>query len=70
MLTPHFPNSFYRCINGYYGDPRVSAGIPCRPCPCPGPQGFGHSYADQCQLDPNTQDVVCECDDGYAGNVK
>uniref|UniRef100_A0A1B6DHB4 Laminin subunit beta-2 n=1 Tax=Clastoptera arizonana TaxID=38151 RepID=A0A1B6DHB4_9HEMI len=57
-----------RCINGYYGDPRLSAGIPCRPCPCPGPQGSGHSYAENCQLDPNTQDVICECDDGYAGS--
>lgn len=27
----------------------------------------GHSYADSCSLDSITQDVVCECFEGYAG---
>lgn len=63
-----FGHNCERCIEGYYGDPRLSADIPCRPCPCPGTIESGHSYANRCDLDPETQDVVCECDDGYAGS--
>ncbi|XP_060515754.1 laminin subunit beta-1 isoform X2 [Cylas formicarius] len=55
------------CIEGYYGDPKINVDIPCRPCPCPGPIGSNHSFADRCSLDPNTKDVVCECQLGYAG---
>ncbi|XP_075218526.1 laminin subunit beta-1-like [Lycorma delicatula] len=57
-----------RCIEGYYGDPRLGKDIPCRPCPCPGSAESGHSYAERCLLDADTQDVVCECDVGYAGS--
>ncbi|XP_046984371.1 laminin subunit beta-1 isoform X1 [Schistocerca americana] len=57
-----------RCIEGYYGDPRIGIDIPCRPCPCPGTADSGHSYATRCALDTLTQDVVCECDVGYAGS--
>ncbi|XP_046682808.1 laminin subunit beta-1 isoform X2 [Homalodisca vitripennis] len=57
-----------RCIEGYYGDPSLAGDIPCRPCPCPGTLESGHSYADHCELDPQSQDVVCECDEGYAGS--
>ncbi|KAI5734580.1 hypothetical protein M8J77_008341 [Diaphorina citri] len=56
-----------RCINGYYGDPRLGIDIPCRPCPCPGTVESGLSYADTCQLDPRSQDVICECKEGYRG---
>ncbi|XP_059469528.1 laminin subunit beta-1 isoform X2 [Neocloeon triangulifer] len=56
-----------RCIEGYYGDPRIGYDIQCRPCPCPGTVESGHSYASICALDPLTQDVVCECEHGYAG---
>ncbi|XP_050439565.1 laminin subunit beta-1-like [Adelges cooleyi] len=56
-----------RCIKGYYGDPRLGVDIPCRPCPCPGTAESGHSYAQQCALDPKTQDVYCECQEGYKG---
>ncbi|KAE8752609.1 hypothetical protein FOCC_FOCC000731 [Frankliniella occidentalis] len=56
-----------RCDSGYYGDPRLGRDIPCRPCPCPDTQESGHSFANQCSLDPYTQDVVCECQEGYAG---
>ncbi|XP_054279344.1 laminin subunit beta-1 [Macrosteles quadrilineatus] len=56
-----------KCIEGYYGDPSFSGDIPCRPCPCPKTIESGHSFADHCELDPLSQDVICECDDGYAG---
>ncbi|XP_011135440.1 laminin subunit beta-1 isoform X2 [Harpegnathos saltator] len=56
-----------RCIDTFYGDPRIGVDIPCRACPCPGTLGSGHSYADGCSLDSITQDVVCECFEGYAG---
>lgn len=60
---------FHRCNVGYYGDPRLGMDIPCRPCPCPDTQESGHSFANQCSLDPRTQDVVCECQEGYAGRT-
>ena len=56
-----------RCLDGYYGDPRLGVDIPCRPCPCPGTIESGHSYASRCSLDVQSQDVVCECQEGYAG---
>lgn len=56
-----------RCENGYYGDPRIGIGIPCRPCPCPGTAESGLSHAQTCELDPRTQNVICLCDVGYAG---
>ncbi|XP_034171779.1 laminin subunit beta-1 isoform X2 [Osmia lignaria lignaria] len=56
-----------RCIETYYGDPRIGVDIPCRACPCPGALGSGHSYADSCSLDSITHDVICECYDGYTG---
>lgn len=57
----------YRCIEGYYGDPRLEQDIPCRPCPCPGTAESGHSFARQCTLDPRTKDVHCVCQEGYRG---
>lgn len=59
----------YRCIEGYYGDPRLGIDIPCRPCPCPGTSESGHSFASRCALDPKTKDVYCECQEGYKGNI-
>ncbi|XP_050582063.1 laminin subunit beta-1 [Bombus affinis] len=56
-----------RCIETYYGDPRIGVDIPCRACPCPGTIDSGHSYAESCSLDPVTHDVICECFDGYTG---
>ncbi|XP_071040425.1 laminin subunit beta-1 isoform X2 [Parasteatoda tepidariorum] len=56
-----------RCDTGYYGDPRIGVGIPCRPCPCPGVAGSGLSHAQSCELDPRSQNVLCLCDVGYAG---
>ncbi|KAG6801748.1 laminin subunit beta-1 isoform X1 [Apis mellifera caucasica] len=56
-----------RCIETYYGDPRIGVDIPCRACPCPGTIDSGHSYAESCSLDSVTHDVICECFDGYTG---
>ncbi|XP_055926474.1 laminin subunit beta-1-like [Argiope bruennichi] len=56
-----------RCDTGYYGDPRIGVGIPCRPCPCPGVAESGLSHAQSCELDPRTQNVICLCNIGYAG---
>lgn len=56
-----------RCVEGYYGDPRLGADIPCRQCPCPGTVESNHTFARHCTLDPKTQDVFCECQKGYKG---
>lgn len=32
-----------------------------------GTRESGHSYADSCSLDSITQDVICECFEGYSG---
>lgn len=61
-------NNCDRCIEGYYGDPRLGIDIPCRACPCPGTVDSGHSYAHRCALDSKTQDVYCECQNGYKGS--
>lgn len=60
-----------QCADGYYGDPlgRLTGGIPvpCKPCPCPGVEGSGMNHAKTCRLDPRTQNVICSCQTGYAG---
>lgn len=58
------------CESGYYGDPRSGVNIPCRPCPCPGIPGEGHNFGETCSLDPRTQNVVCNCHEGHAGEFK
>ncbi|XP_076262261.1 laminin subunit beta-1 isoform X1 [Rhynchophorus ferrugineus] len=55
------------CEEGYYGDPRLGIDIACRQCPCPGPLGSNHSFADTCFLNERTKDVVCNCQTGYDG---
>lgn len=54
-------------MDGHYGDPVLGRDIACRQCPCPGTIESGHSYAATCYLDRHTNDVVCNCDTGYAG---
>ncbi|KAB7494579.1 Laminin subunit beta-1 [Armadillidium nasatum] len=56
------------CKEGFYGDPRLEVGIACRPCPCPGTVETQHSFASRCSLDSRTKDVICECEEGYAGS--
>jgi len=67
ICMPYYYLKMFRCIEGYYGDPRLGIDIPCRPCPCPGTVESGHSYAHRCALDSKTQDVFCECQIGYKG---
>ncbi len=52
-----------RCISGYYGDP--SNDVPCRLCKCPGISG--NNFAKTCNYDEFTQNLVCNCQPGYAG---
>lgn len=66
MITEKFLLS-PRCSESYYGDPRLGIDISCRPCPCPGTIEGGHSFASRCALDKQTNDVICECREGYAG---
>ncbi|XP_065087000.1 laminin subunit beta-1 isoform X1 [Ochlerotatus camptorhynchus] len=56
-----------RCLEGYYGNPLLGSEIGCRPCRCPDTIASGHSYANECVLDPKANDVICLCDQGYAG---
>ncbi|VDD96150.1 unnamed protein product [Enterobius vermicularis] len=57
-----------RCKNGYYGDPRLGANIPCKPCPCPKGPESGCQHADSCYLKSfDTKEVVCNCREGYVG---
>ncbi|GAB6026920.1 laminin beta [Chamberlinius hualienensis] len=56
------------CENGFFGDPRSGFNIPCRPCPCPGVLGEGHNFGATCLLDARTQNVICNCQEGYAGD--
>ncbi|XP_005110416.2 laminin subunit beta-1 [Aplysia californica] len=56
-----------RCEDGYYGDPRIGARIPCRPCMCPGGPGSPAQHADTCSFDPRSQQVFCNCRTGYTG---
>lgn len=58
-----------RCERGYYGSPLLvnEVSIPCRACPCPGITGSGMSHAETCDLDPRSQNVICRCKIGYAG---
>ena len=54
------------CKDSYYGIPTLEANIQCKPCPCPNTVSSGHSFADTCYLDPNTNDPVCNCQDEYS----
>lgn len=65
-----FIHSISRCIEGHYGDPRLGIDIPCRPCPCPGLAETFQSHATRCALDRVTNNVVCECEVGYAGMLR
>lgn len=56
-----------RCVEGYYGDPSLGSEVGCRPCHCPGTLASNHTHAHQCYWDPHALDMVCLCQEGYAG---
>ncbi|XP_052278966.1 laminin subunit beta-1-like [Dreissena polymorpha] len=56
-----------RCLDGYYGDPRLNVREPCRPCMCPKGPNHPAQHADSCFFDPRLEYVVCQCDTGYKG---
>lgn len=56
-----------RCMDGYYGDPRIGYRVPCQPCMCPGGPYSPAQHADSCYYDPRLEYVVCNCDIGYKG---
>lgn len=56
-----------QCIEGYYGNPLLGSEIGCRPCRCPDTIASGHTHAEQCALDPRSNDMICYCKDGYSG---
>ncbi|CAD5219384.1 unnamed protein product [Bursaphelenchus okinawaensis] len=59
-----------RCIDTYYGDPRLGVGEHCKPCPCPGGPGSGLQNANTCYLDRNALEskLKCNCKPGYTGD--
>lgn len=57
-----------RCMNGYHGNPVLGSGEHCRPCPCPGNPGSGHSNADSCHMQHSSKQIICHCKPGYAGH--
>ncbi|XP_051947740.1 laminin subunit beta-2-like [Xyrauchen texanus] len=57
-----------RCANGYYGNPVLGLGTQCRPCPCPEGPNSGRLYAASCYQDNRSQQVVCNCNQGYTGS--
>ncbi len=59
--------SWHRCANGYYGNPALGLGSPCRPCPCPEGPNSGRHFATSCYQDNRNQQVVCNCNQGYTG---
>ncbi len=59
--------SCHRCANGYYGNPALGLGSPCRPCPCPEGPNSGRHFAASCYQDNRNQQVVCNCNQGYTG---
>lgn len=63
---------FYRCANGYYGNPvlgRASSGQ-CRPCPCPDGPNSGRHFAASCYQDNRNRQIICNCNQGYTGKPK
>ncbi|XP_074646812.1 laminin subunit beta-1-like [Tubulanus polymorphus] len=58
-----------KCLTGYFGDPRLGVGPPCRPCMCPGGADSGFQHADTCTLDLVTEAMLCDCKQGFIGNA-
>ncbi|EDW76145.1 uncharacterized protein Dwil_GK14820 [Drosophila willistoni] len=56
------------CLDGYYGDPLLGSVIGCRPCRCPDTVASGLAHADGCSLDTRDNNMLCHCQEGYAGS--
>ncbi|ROL52307.1 Laminin subunit beta-1, partial [Anabarilius grahami] len=56
-----------RCVNGFYGNPVLGSGEHCSPCPCPGHPDSGHSNGASCHTDYASNQILCQCGEGYAG---
>lgn len=57
----------FRCMDGFYGNPVLGSGEHCRPCPCPGNPGSDHSNGDSCYADHASNQIICNCKQGYTG---
>ncbi|XP_022231765.2 laminin subunit beta-1 [Drosophila obscura] len=55
------------CLDGYYGNPLFGSEIGCRPCRCPETVSSGLAHADGCSLDTRNNNMLCHCQEGYAG---
>ncbi|XP_064422528.1 laminin subunit beta-1 [Latimeria chalumnae] len=56
-----------RCLDGYFGNPVLGSGEQCRPCPCPRYPGSGHYHGNSCDMDQESNEIVCHCVPGYTG---
>ena len=54
------------CLDGYYGTP--TAGIACKECMCPGGM-YGNQFGSTCYHDSRIDGVVCNCQEGYVGEL-
>ncbi|KAM9311734.1 laminin subunit beta-4 [Gastrophryne carolinensis] len=54
-----------RCLDNYFGNPLL--GQSCHRCMCPGSPTSNQFFADSCQQNSDTQEVSCNCLDGYKG---
>ncbi|XP_034447228.1 laminin subunit beta-2 [Hippoglossus hippoglossus] len=57
-----------RCVDGFFGNPVLGSGEHCRPCPCPGNPGSDHFNGHSCQADHSTNQIICNCKQGYTGS--
>ncbi|XP_051889579.1 laminin subunit beta-4 [Pristis pectinata] len=58
-------NNCERCSEGFYGNPTLNE--PCQPCQCPGIPNSGQYFAHSCYEDPQTEQQICNCLEGYTG---
>jgi len=60
------------CEIGFYGRPERREDkdyyIACKECRCPETRASGHSYAETCYLDEQSEQSICHCEDGYDGD--
>lgn len=56
------------CVGGFFGNPVLGSGEHCRPCPCPGNPGSDHFNGHSCQADHTSNQIICNCRQGYTGN--